>query len=69
MKQGQYGVLVSNGHTALQLPGFHETRCVGKCTYGFDTETLSSDWNVLSGLNTYDFKPFNIVFETDQQTR
>ena len=54
-----------NFHTALQLPGFHETRHVGKSIFGFTTGTFESDNSVLSGLNTYDFKPFNITFETD----
>lgn len=61
-------IYVWNAHTALQLPGFHETRVVGKCLYAFNTETLTSDFSVLSGLNTYDFKPFNVIFEVDNRT-
>lgn len=58
-------LIPQNTHTALQLPGFHETRHVGKSIFGFTTGTFESDNSVLSGLNTYDFKPFNITFETD----
>lgn len=54
-----------NTHTAAGLPLFHETRCIGKCVYGLDCETMSNDFSVLSGLNTTDFKPFNIVLEVD----
>ena len=54
-----------NAHTALQLPGFHETRLKGRCLYAIDTESLRTDWGFISGLNTYDFKPFNFVVEVD----
>ena len=57
--------MVTNAHTALQLPGFHETRLKGRCLYAVDTESLRTDWGFISGLNTYDFKPFNFVIEVD----
>ena len=63
-------VYVNNPHTALQLPGFHETRIVGKALFGYNLETMRTDSTIISGLNTYNFKPFNIVFEVDgDQTR
>lgn len=55
----------NNAHTAMQLPLFHERRVVGKALFGIDTEALSSDFKVLSGLNTFAFKPFNLIVETN----
>jgi hypothetical protein len=55
----------ANTHTAGGLPLFHETRVIGKAVFGLDCETMSNDFSVLSGLNTTDFKPFNIVLEVD----
>jgi hypothetical protein len=55
----------ANTHTAGGLPMFHETRVLGKCVYGLDCETMANDFSVLSGLNTTDFKPFNLVLEVD----
>lgn len=57
----------ANTHTAGGLPLFHETRVKGRAVYGLDTETLANDFSVLSGLNTVDYKPFNLVLEVDAQ--
>jgi hypothetical protein len=50
------------------MPLFHETRVIGKAVYGLDCETMANDFSVLSGLNTTDFKPFNLVIENDSIT-
>ena len=38
---------------------------IGKALYGLDTETMSNDFSVLSGLNTTDARPFNLNIEVD----
>lgn len=58
-------LFVTNPHTAAGLPLFHETRVIGKALFGLDTETMSNDYTVLSGLNTVDARPFNLTLEVD----
>ena len=55
----------TNTDTAAGLPLFHETRVIGKALFGLDTETMSNDFSVLSGLNTTDARPFNLNLEVD----
>jgi len=44
-------------------PLVHENRCVGRAVFAIDTEALSHDTNILSGINTTSIKPFEIYQE------
>lgn len=44
---------------------FHENRVFGRSLFGIDTETMSTDFSVLSGLNTTEARPFNLILESD----
>lgn len=47
------------------MPLFHENRCVGKAVYGLNFETLNADHSVISGVNTMNTKPFEVIFRSD----
>lgn len=62
--KGQW-VFPLNTHTSAGQTLFHENRVVGRAIFGLDTETMSTDFSVLSGLNTTESRPFNLILETD----
>lgn len=56
---------MNNIDTANGLSLFHENRCVGKALYALNFETLNADLSVISGINTMQSKPFEVVFRSD----
>ena len=43
---------IVNKDTANGAPSYHENRVVGKSMIGLDLESLSHDYNTISGLST-----------------
>jgi len=54
--------MVANGY---QTAMFHENRCVGKAVYGIDLDSLNYTNQFLSGVNTTNKKPFEMLLEAD----
>ena len=44
---------------------FHENRCKGKALFAIDTETLNRDGNIMAGINTRQYTPFNVRMAYD----
>jgi hypothetical protein len=47
------------------MPLFHENRCVGKALYALNFETMNTDFSVISGINTMQSKPFDVILRSD----
>lgn len=60
-----YKFTLNNIDTCNGLPLFYENRCVGKAIYALNFETLNSDLSVISGINTMNIKPFEIILKSD----
>lgn len=62
---GSLTCTIDNIDTTSSLPLFHENRCVGRATYAFDLEALPGQPNVISGLNTLEYRPFEVMIDVD----
>lgn len=56
---------ITNNDTATGLPLFHENRCVGRAVYAFDLEALPGEPDIISGLNTLKWRPFEVMVDVD----
>ncbi len=63
---GTYEFKLLNNDTANGLSLFHENRVVGKAVYCLNFETLNADLSVISGVNTMQSKPFEVIFRSDK---
>jgi len=57
---------IINTDTANGLTLFHENRLVGKNILGLDLESLSSDTHYISGINSVNQVPYEIILKSDQ---
>lgn len=55
---------VTNTDTALGMPLFHENQVVGKAIYGINLETLAEDQSSITGLNTMQNRPLELMIRT-----
>ena len=48
----------------MGLPFFYENKCVGKAVFGLDLETLSESDNLITGINTVNRTPYQIMLNS-----
>lgn len=56
---------ILNNNTANGAPHYYENRLQGKALYGLDLESLSHDFGTISGLNTMQTVPYEIILKSD----
>ena len=56
---------IVNSDTANGAPAYHENRLIGKAMLGLDLESLSHDYDTISGLSTIAKTPFDVILKTD----
>ncbi len=52
---------ITNPHTARSYPNMWENICLGKCALGLNLESLALDVNTISGFNTMQSTPYELI--------
>lgn len=58
---GRLSTYEAGVHTNFQLGFFYENRILGKAVYGIDLDCLNYDNAILSGVNTNNARPFDVL--------
>jgi hypothetical protein len=60
--------LADQMHPVYHTPFFCENQIVGKAAYGLDFDTGNYEGEVLTGINTFELKPFTVMFGANIST-